>query len=81
MVVDEVARNNIKNIEKTMSSGFRRIDKTLDNMAEKSEEMFNHLSDRPSKAHYKTIVILTSVLSTVIGVAGAFLIAFLVGGS
>ena len=81
MAVDEVARTSICNLEKNMDEGFKRIDTRLVDIGERSEEMFNHMSERPTKTQHRTILILTAIVTTLLTIIGTFSVAFLFGGS
>lgn len=67
MAVDEIARVNVRNLEKNVDDGFSKIDKRLTLMEGKSEQMFNHLSSRLPPWGTALITIMTALLAGFIG--------------
>ena len=62
-----VLQQRVTGMEDKLTEGFDRIDKSLKSIKDKNEQMFNHMSDRPSKNTTRQVNILIAVCSTLAG--------------
>ncbi len=70
-----VLEQRVNGMEKTMEEGFDRIDVGLKEIKVKNEQMFNHLSDRPTKQSARMINLLISAGCTLLGALLVFIAA------
>lgn len=63
-----VLQQRVNNMENLMKDGFDRTEKGLKEIKLKNEQMFNHLSDRPSKSSARQVQILTAACSVLAGI-------------
>lgn len=68
MVIDEVARVMIKDLEKALNKGFSHVSKRLNTIETSNKEMFNHLSNRLPVWASWAFAILTSALGLAAGI-------------
>jgi hypothetical protein len=73
----KVSRNMIDNLSKEVSDGFKRVEKSLDEINQKQIELFNHYSSFYSPEQVSEVRHQKIVNAWLMGIIGAFLGAFL----
>ena len=72
---EQVTRQKVVDLKASMDVGFGHIVKRLDKIDVTNKELFNHMSDRPTKAAARNMNIMVAIMSSLMGVAGTFILA------
>lgn len=77
MVKVDVLEQRVCNLEKNMADGFIMIMKRMDKSDSKQLELFNHMSERPTKQAAKTNTILVAIITALLSILSTFVVAVL----
>lgn len=76
---EQVTRTKVDSMNIEMRHGFDRIDKALKEINEKQTELFNHMSDRPTKSTARFVNFLVALSTALVTVVATLIAAWMAG--